>query len=414
MLKLLAGLAILSLAAPYAQAEMKWNGGAGVRTTHKVFNDGLETKNTANKDTSKSTEKRWEIRGSLGVTGTGENVDWTIGVRTASSQTSEWVRVTSGTDQSFNLELANARLHYDLGGGDFGVTVGRQKAAFMYDGVVQTFFDKDVRWDGLGWNWKSGAIGFNASQYVLGATDRGTALQPSTFTKTEATDASPNTRSHFAMLYSFQPTFELKISDEVKAAFGLGYHIWQGTGGQHGGAVANSLGYTNNIHGGTAGTIGDVTPVTLDNARQWQFVTDWSLPSKLRLTAEFVRNKTTRYGPPGNISNRNAKRDALGLSLFYGVAKKAHDFTVGYSYSEKGVASVVGTFSNGDALPDNRSHMFDAKYMLADAVALGGKLQYHKEIGRVDGRGESLRLISGGEKRLQKERRIEVYTSVAF
>lgn len=422
-MKIVLSLLALLVAAPLAQAEMKWSGGAGVRYLNRKLNDGLENRDATGKDQSIGINKRWEFRGALGVSSASENLDWTVAMRTQSNQASEWVSTSNATDITFGLEQANARLHTNEWlNSEWAVTVGRQKAAFLFDSVAQAFLDRDVRFDGLGWNWKKGAIGVNLAQYVLGATSQGTAAQSSAFTSTEATQAVATSRSHFGMLYSIQPTFELKLSDDTKGLFALGYHNWSGTGGN-----STSLWFSNQVHGGSAapqttgGGVGTTTAtapndvnVSMSNTRQWQLLTDWTFMQKFRFVGEYIRNKTVYYGgtAPVTVFRNKAKRDAFSLSLIYGVAKKAHEWTVMYSYSDKGIASVINTFTNGDAPADNRSHMFEGKYMLADNVALGGKLQYHKEKGRVGGDGYSM--PAPYTKRLQTQRRIELYSSISF
>lgn len=407
MRKIFAALLLLSLAVPYAQAEMKWSGGSGLRYLRLDNDDGLATKNAAGKDSSKSYDRRWNFRANIGVGNTSEHVDWNVALRTAGSAKSEWVSFQNGTDLGFNLEQANARLHTnEWWESDWALVIGRQKMGLLYDSVGQALFSKNVRWDGLSFNWKKSGFGFNAAQYVLGATNRGTALQPSAYTSTEATQAVATTRSSFALVQGFQPTYEWKVSEDIKAQFAVGYYVWSGTGG------GTTPGFTNNVHGGTAGTVGNINPVIMDNARQLQLLTDWILPANFRFVGEYIRNKKTAYGTMGTLTAMQAKRDGYALSVIYGAAKKKGDWSLFYTFSDRGVASSVNTFSNADATADNISHMFEGKYMLADNLALGGKLQYHKEKGRVGGDG--LAIATPNEKRLQKQRRIELYSAISF
>jgi hypothetical protein len=412
MQKIFAAVVFLSIATPYAQAEMKWTGGAGVRYLNRKLDDGLGAVGTTGADASKAVNKRYEMRGALGVSDASEHVDWAIGIRTQANQASEWLSVINATDRAFGLELASVRLHTNEWlDSDWAVVVGRQKAAFLYDTIGQGFLDRDNRWDGFGWNWKKGGFGFNAAQCVLGATNQGTAAQPSTYTSTEATQAVADTRSHFGVLYSFQPTFEWKIDEEIKGIFAIGYHNWSGTGGS-----STSNWYTNQVHGGIAAnsagtTLATDSPVIMNNTQQWQFLTDWSLPYSFRFIGEYVRNKKVRYG--NNVNNTiDANRNGFMLSLVYGVTKKAHDWTLMYTYGNRGIASAINTFTNGDAPVDNISHMFEGKYLLADGFAIGGKLQYHKEKAKVGGDG--LAVAAPNQNRLQKQRRIELYTGVNF
>ncbi|MGZ3693575.1 MAG: hypothetical protein ACXWQO_05255 [Bdellovibrionota bacterium] len=413
MQKIFAALLFLSLTAPYAHAEMKWTGSAGVRYLNRKLDDGLGATGTTGADASKATNKRYEMRGNLGVSDTSEHLDWNIGLRTQANPASEWLSVQNSANQAFGLELANLRYHTkEWLESDWAIVAGRQKAAFLYDAVGQGFLDRDNRWDGFGWNFKHGAFGFNAAQYVLGATSQGTAAQSSAFTSTEATQSVSDTRSHFGVLYSFQPTFEFQVNEDIKALFAVGYHNWSGTGGS-----STSNWYTNPIHGGVANSsagvaVGNVNPVIMDNARQWQLYTDWTLPYSLRFVGEYIRNKNVVYGTSVTPTTVKAKRDMYSLSLVYGVAKKAHDWTVMYTYASKGVASVINTFTNGDAPVDNTAHMFEGKYLIADGFSVGGKLQYHKEIAKVGGDGVAL--TAPNANRLQKQRRIELYTGISF
>lgn len=410
-------LLTVSLSAPFAMAEIKWTGGAGIRRLEIRSNDGLGTISTNNtsttttgKDESKVLDKRWQFRGNIGAYEQGETVDWAFGIRTYSNQASEWLSVSANADLASTLELANFRAHTKYWESDWAVTVGRQKATFLYDTVAQGLFDKDNRWDGFGWNWKMGGFGLNLSQYILGATARGTGAQRSAFTSTDSSQATADARSHMTALYVFQPAYELKLADDLKGVFGLGYLMWSGAGGNSG---ANGHWFTNNVHANSPGSVGDINAVNLDNSRQWQLFTDWSLPMGFRFVGEYVRNKTIYYGGVNStVTNRKASRDMYALSALYGSAKKAKEWTVSYSYVNKGIASVIQTFTNGDMTVDNKSHLLEGKYMLADGVAFGGKLQFHSEKANVGGDG--LALTSPYQGRHQSSTRYELYTTAAF
>lgn len=399
--------AFVMSSAPMAHAELTWNGGMGVRHMIRNLDDGLDTRNAAGQDSSKSTNKRWEFRGALGVLSKGENVDAGFDMRTASSVSSEWVTTTGSVDFTPAISQAFLRYHNAVMGCDMAVTLGRSKTIMLYDNMAQMLFDNDTRWDGLGWSWKHGMFGMNLSQYVLGATQLGLGQQSSTFTYTEATQAGGDTQSHFAVLYSFQPYVEFKIGDDIKSIFALGFHNWSGTG-----AKSTTGWYSNAIHGGTAGTVGNVNPVIMDNVQQWQILSDTSLPFNLRFVAEYVRNKKVFYGTRNTQTGVSADNDALALSLGWGKPKKAGEFGLSYSFSDKGIASVITTFSNGDIQADNRSHMFEAKYMLADSLSIAGKAQFHKEKAHLGGDGVAL--TSPNDKRSQSQKRFEFVGSLTL
>lgn len=400
---ILVSLFTLALVPVAANAEITWTGGAGVRHLIRKNNDGLSTKDANGRDTSKSTVKNHQLRGDLNAASKGESLDWGVGVRTMSSATSEWVSFQNNADLAIGLENAYLRPHTDLFGGEGSVTIGRARTVFLYDSIAQGFFDKDNRFDGLGWSWKMDNFGLNVSQYALGARNSGV-WGATTYTTTDATDRAANTQGGFGALYSFQPHAKFKLSDEMDAMVAVGYHMWQGTSGA----------YTNAVHGGTAGTVGAVNPVNMDNARQLQLLTEWNLPMKLRFVGEYVRNKKVTYRTvtPAVDTGREAKRDMFALSLVYGKPKKMGEWSLAYSYVNKGIASVVNTFTNGNMLADNTGHLVDAKYMLADGLTLGAKMELYREKSKLGGDG--LALAAPNQNRKQSQDRFEFTAAAAF
>jgi hypothetical protein len=426
-------LSLFLLAAPVAQAEMVWSGSAGLRHVLRYLNDGLETKTDMGpgagfKDQSKLTNKRWEYRASIGVSEKGESVDWGMDLRTqpaastTSGPTTEWVSNTGNQDLTIRLSQAYGRYRWNTWETDMAATFGRAKTVLLYDNLSQQLFDNDVRWDGLGWTFKQGNFGLNAVQYVLGATSQGASGQTSAmngggasaYSYSEYSQAGAETQSHFAILYAFQPYLQVKLADDITSIFAIGYLTWTGT------QVNSTSGFYNNgVHGGsgnsTANTaVGDVSPVVMDNAIQWQFFSDTSLPHNLRFVAEYIRNKKTFYGlrtaPTSGNNLVEANRAAWALSLFWGKPKKAGEYGLGYTYGDKGIASVVNTFTNGDVAADTRSHFFDAKYMVADNFAVQLKAQFHKEKAHLGGDGQPL--ASPNEKRNQTQERYEFVTTI--
>lgn len=407
MRKFIAVVLFAFIVAPNARAELTWNGGASIRHMIRVNDDGLDTRNAAGKNSSRSVNKLWQFRGGLGVVSrTDGGAEYGFDVRTANGTTttpinSEWVTVQNGGDFVPTIGQAYARLKFKPFDSDLGVTVGRSKTALLYDNVGQALFDNDTRWDGFGWQWKMGMFGFNAVQYVLGATDRGTGANPSTYTTTESSQETGDTKSHFAVLYAFQPHATFQITEDITTTFAVGHLLWSGTG-----ATATTGWYTNTIHGGTAGTVGNVNGLPMDNIRQWQFLSDTSLPFKLRFVAEYIKNKKMFYGlrnqaATGAATPKEADNDALALSLAYGKPKKAGEFGLVYTFSDKGLGAVITSISNGDVGADNRSHMFEGRYMLADSFSVSAKAQWHKEKARLGGDGQPLAAPNGNRNQTQ-------------
>ncbi len=409
MRKLLVGIMLSAVLAPSARAEVTWSGGVGIRHLIRELNDGLDTRNAASFNTSESTNLRWEMRATLGVLSKTEKVDFGFDMRTISptANTSEWLAVNNAGDFAFGIGQAFGRFHTTVGECAMSLTAGRHKTVMLYDNMAQMLFDNDVRFDGFGWTFKHGSMGFNMAQYVLGSTNQGTPASTAAYNYSEATQDVANTRSRFAVLYSFQPFFEFNIGNDIKSLIAVGYHTWTGTGGN-----ATTGWFSNTVHGGTAGTVGNVNPVIMDNSRQFQILSDTSLPYSLRFVAEYVRNKNVKYGTRTAMTDIDADNDALALSLGWGKPKKAGDFGAAYSFSNKGIASVLTSFTNGDIAADNVSHFFEVKYMAADSLSLTAKAQKHRQSASVGGDGQPM--PAGSELRNQTQERYELVGTLAF
>lgn len=418
-MKKLVVLAVASLIATSANAaEMKWNGDVNWRFSSTKIVDGLNSKHTvmglagvnAAKDVSETITKAHQISASLGATGGWENIEWGIGVRTqsrgigsansvtpmagvtvpaeeaANAKNSSYTTVNSA-DLGIALSQAWFRYTRDMGSLDFNVTVGRQKNVFAYDTFTQNFFDNDVNFDGLGWQFKFGMFGFNMSQYVLGAKNGG-AQGGSTHVKTEASETVASGMSSFNALYGFQPHMNWKFSDEVEAMFAIGYYSWDYE------ATANRAGmpanWTNNNALNTGNAI-QGNDFKVHNPRQWQFLTTWKLPYKLAGSFELVMNKKQVYDDISTtpvvpnvayyVGTRrpDAGRTAWAAGLKYGQLGRAHDFTIGYSYSNKGLASVINAYTNDKVQADNIGHQIKAGYSVADNFNLGVAVNFLKE-----------------------------------
>jgi hypothetical protein len=399
---------LLAFSCASAQAELTWYAGAGYRTVMQRFDDGLGSSDLQGQNSSVSTRHRWEYRASIGPGFNGEKVDWGIEVRTqpAGSVNTEWVPSINDTDSRPGLGTAWVRPHGSVLGGKYAITVGRQRTVLLFDNVAQALFGNPVRFDGFGWNYSRDWFGLNLAQYVIGAANLGAAGQ-SAYSYTESSQSVASTQSHFAILYAFQPYVKLHFTDEVVSTFAAGYYIWNGTGAN------DSNGFYNNaIHGGSPGIVGNVSPVVLDNARQFHAMSDTLLPYNFRFTGEFVRNKQVVYGNRVVAASplSTADRTAFALSLVLGRPKKAGDFSFQYSYSNKGIGAVYSTLTNVDIPADNISHMFELRFLPADAVTLAARLQYHREKARLGGDGQLV--PAPYSSREQTQRRIEINAQV--
>lgn len=401
-------VALFALPGSSAFADVTWNAGAGYRNVMQRSDDGLKSKDANGQDFSATNRNRWEYRASIGPSGTSESLDWGIEVRMqpGGSVNTEWVTSFNNTDALPGVGTAWARPHGALWGGTWAVTIGRQRNAILYDNVAQALYGNPVRWDGFGWNFNSGNFGLNLAQYVFGATNKGmTGNSSDSFT--DSSQSVANTQSHFAILYAFQPYVKIHFSDDILSTLAFGYYDWSGAGGND----ANGF-FNNPVHGGTPGTVGNVTPVSMDNARQWHVLSDTTLPYNFRFVGEVIRNKAVVYGSRVMAASplTYADRTAFALSLVLGKSKKAGDLSFQYSYSNKGIGAVFSTLTNEDVPADNISHMFEMRYLPADALTIAAKLQYHREKANLAGDGQPLPVPYNG--RQQTERRIELNAQV--
>lgn len=392
-MKKLIVLAVASLFATSAIAgEMKWSGSAGWRYDGTKYDDNLGATSTAagianGKNVSQQKIKSHALRANLGVSGGWENVEWGFGMRTggANATNSDWENVQAARDLGVDVEQAWFRYVRDFGSLDLAATFGRQMNVFASDGWSQQLFDNDVRFDGIGWQFKFGMFGLNASQYVLGAKSQGV-NGASTHTSTEATKADPTTQSKFNTLFGFQPHMTWKFTDEIETMFAVGYYIWNddsntnATGGGYNSNTLNANSTKPAIPNGNG-----ANGFRMHNPRQWQFFNTWTLPYKLSAQWEYVMNKESKYstatlaGYTNGSRNVDVSKSAFALGLKYGDVKKAHDWSVSYVYGSKGIASTINAYANNLVLADNKGHTLNAAYALADNFHLGFKWFSMKE-----------------------------------
>ncbi|RZA00948.1 MAG: hypothetical protein EOP11_17810, partial [Proteobacteria bacterium] len=310
-------LAVASLIATSANAaEMKWSGSAGYRYENTSVDSGLGG------NTGTTNNKAHGYRANLGVSGGWENVEWGVGVRTnqvdaagRSSANDDHVFANGGGNFGIGFEQAWFRYVREFGSLDFSVTAGRQKNVFAYDTVGQSLFDNDVRFDGLGWQFKFGMFSLNAAQYTLGSSGNvaiaGT--NNSNVTKNDALDAT-NGAQRLTYLFGIQPTMNWKFADDIEAMFGVGYYYWKDS------TNTNALGGSNLIvpaaTNGTAGTAAQ--GYAIDSPRQWQFTTAWTLPYSLSFNGEFVLNRSSNFNGAAAAAFPEVSRSAWSAGLTYG------------------------------------------------------------------------------------------------
>lgn len=394
-------LATVFLMSSYADAAtMTWYGSAGWRYSKSTVNDGTNNKGisgTINESTSERTEKAHMFRGQLGATGGWDNVEWGIGVRTtgtallnnpSGTMNTDWTN-TAGADFGIGLENAWFKYGNDWGFGDIGVTFGRQAAAFA-TGRNQAFIDNDVRFNGISETWQWGSFGLNFGQYILGAVSNGTAGN-SSYVETPFSSKLPGSHGAFSVLYSFQPTFKWKFSDELAAFFAVGYHKWSnaiGTTFQNRIPNGGTTGFGTAAANMTANSTGVyANAVSQENSKHWQFLMNWQLPFMLSLDFEYIFNKDQVYAVPkspgGNdnfpAEKVNQSKDAWAASLAYGQLKKAHDFMISYAFHDKGIGSVHNAFSYDKVQAGLQAHEITAAYNIANNFHVMGKWFSMKE-----------------------------------
>jgi len=380
-------LIVLAVAAMFATsaanaADMKWSGSAGWRFEHTNYDDQLNSKSNvgttagvAGKDISKQMTRTHAVRANLGVTGGQGNVEYGAAVRTTGATiNTDYVSPNNSLDRAIGLSEAWFKYSHDFGMVDMEAVFGRQTNVFAYD-ASQQLFDNDVRFDGFAQQFKFGMFGLNMSQYILGAHTANNTVGASTYTKTENTEANPNTQHNFSTLIGFQPTMKWKFTDEINAMFAVGYYLWNYD------AVANTIG--GGYNSSTLNPNAVTGTVKVDNPKQWQLYTAWDLPFHLGASFEYIMNKKTfyRYGgaTAGEATAIEADNKAWSLGLTYGKVRHAHDWAVGYAYGVKGLASVLGTYSNDKFAPDNKGHTVWAKYALGDNLNIGWRGMFLKE-----------------------------------
>ncbi len=380
-MKKLVVLAVASLVATSANAaEMKWSGGADWRYSHTNNNDNRGSQNGSGKGTSEQTTKTHDLAANLGVTGGWENVEWGIGVSTNGAANDPHVQLQQNRDAAIGFDQAWFRYVRDFGSMDLAFTLGRQKNVLAYDTNVQALFDNDVNWDGAGWKFNFGMFGVNAAQYILGGRSAGTE-GASSQAYTDATESVATTQSKFNYVFALQPHMTWKFSDEIETFFSVGYYLWSTNNEGNGtnGGVADYNAGTNNVA---------VNPQTfkMHNPKQWHFFNSWTLPYNLKLSLEYFMNKAQRYEyrtiagyPTGSGTEPDADKSSFSAGLTYGALKKAQDFTVGYAYVTKGLASSINLYANESFKADNKGHIFSAGYALADNFNLGFNYYMLKE-----------------------------------
>lgn len=395
MMKKYLVLATLFLVTSTASAaNITWHGGVDYRYNKLTREDNLGTTTFVNGGTHSTSEIKTTshmYKANLGATGGWDNIEWGITVGTTGSAgkaNSRYTTINNNTlntqgDLTIGLEDAWFRYGNDWGFGDIGFTFGRQSLPFAM-GSQQTFIDEDVRMDGFSQTWKWGSFGLNLGQYYLGGVNGNALATGTSISTTPANDEDPSRVDTYAKLFGYQATFNWRFNDDFSMLFGAGYYHWAGAvGTKFQNLIPNSNTNT------TAGSIAAIesTRVSVENSGQWQFLLDFDLPYMLNLEFEIVFNKEHLYGTPvfiGSIftpANPQVKLDstAWSLGLSYGELKKAHDFTIGYAYSDKGLGSVYSEFTYEFNPAGYDGHTIWAGYNIANNFNIGLKFIFLDE-----------------------------------
>ena len=232
----------------------------------------------------------------------------------------------------------------------------------------------------MGWQFKFGMFGLNAAQYITGAKTSTADGQASSFTRTDATESVSTSTAKFNYLLAIQPHMMWKFTDDIETMFAVGYYKWSDS------SNTNTMngGYTAVTNTGTPAPSALGNTLQVHSPRQWHFLNTWTLPYNLTFNAEYVMNKKTALDNT-NVSGaytgtvKDAAKSAFSAGLTYGSLKKAQDFTVGYAYGSKGIASVINRYTYEKFAADNKGHTFSVGYALADNFHLGWKGLFLKE-----------------------------------
>lgn len=364
-------LIVLAVAAMFATSafagDMKWNGGTGMRYSSSEYNDGLSSNDANGKDRSKQMKKDWAYKANVGATGGSGDVEYGFDIRTATAANNPYINYNNAGDGAIALSQAWFSYNHDFGVVDLTATFGRQKNVFMFDKAEQ-IFNGGVNFDGFGWQFKMGSFGLNAAQYIIGAHTANNTVGSSTYTKTDSLDNGVTTQNKFAVLYGFQPHMNWKFSDEISTKLAVAFYNWNN--------VDNNSNQVGGYNSATLNTSAVSSTYRVANPLQWAFTNSWDLPYTLAFNGEYVMNKKNFY-PDAAVTEVSNK--ALSLGLSYGKVKKAHDWSIGYMYGDKGLAASINGFASEKFLADNTGHTVNVDYKLADNFNLGFKAMWLKQ-----------------------------------
>lgn len=413
-------LAVALIATNAFAADWKWNGSAGWRWDSQNLNDSLGSvdSSAAKNDTSTEKVRQHEARANLGVTGGWDHVEWGVDMRTqgaslstgkgggalglATAANTDWTPVggkaNAASDATIGLDSAYFRYVHDFGAVDANITVGRGKTALITDTTWETLYSNATRFQGFSEGLKFGMFGLNMTQYVEGAVTAPNTESASEYNITASGQANANKNTSFAMTYQFQPYMTWKFTDEIETLFAVAYtysydesHV--NTAGGYDPSTWDA-GNVNNVSNGLS--TGDIAEYRMNNRRSWDFLNTWTLPYTLNFTGELILGQKAVYDNQsltvapvlGTWVNSgvgtSVSSTAWNLGLTYGKLKKAMDFTVGYAYGSKGIASVVSDYTNPWFAADQKGHHITAGFALADNLSLGFNAYFLKEKQGID------------------------------
>ena len=211
------------------------------------------------------------------------------------------------------------------------------------------------------------------------------------------------------MMYGFQPYMNWRFTDEIDAFLGIGYYSWNN--------LSNATGNTGN--GGFDDTTYNsnataASTLAIGSLHQWQFTANVNLPYSLAFGGEYVTNQAGNYVKSGVQGAKVGDNSAYAAGLSYGKVKKAHDWSLSYYYASKGIDSVLSSYSNVLFPADNKGHIIEAKYNLADNFHIGAEFLMLKAKSNMNGAGTLYTASGTSNAQQEKSSYWEVNAGVAF
>ena len=88
------------------------------------------------------------------------------------------------------------------------------------------------------------------------------------------------------------------------------------------------------------------------------------------------------------------------------------DWSLSYSYANKGIGSVMNAYTNGNMPADDIGHLVEAKFMLAQGLTVAAKMELYREKAKLGGDGVAL--AAPNKNRRQAQDRFELAMGLSF